>query len=278
MNTPYNPYQPPQTNVAMPPIPGQVDGLLTVPRRVSLGAPFAWLGEGWRLFKRDMGMWLLIELVFVVLLVAAMLVGFFSAGLPETVGTIISAVFEIILNALMTMMAAGLVMGIHKSYRGGSLDVGDLFAAFKTHFVPLALIGLVGGVLSYGLTELMALLWQAPAIPSAVSLEEQTFVFEGFFAGQNLLLMSVYFLLSMFISFLTWYAAPMVAMHNVPVLTAIKLSFQGLLKNILPFLFYNLLSLLLLVLGFVAFLFGLVVVVPWLTCSTYISYRNIFLQ
>jgi uncharacterized membrane protein len=73
-----------------------------------------------------------------------------------------------------------------------------------------------------------------------------------------------------------WFAPALVVLREMPPLEAIKASFLGCLKNILPFLVY---SIVLMVLGIVAAIplgLGWLVLGPTLIASVYISYRDIY--
>jgi uncharacterized membrane protein len=73
-----------------------------------------------------------------------------------------------------------------------------------------------------------------------------------------------------------YFAPSLVALDQVPVLKAFSLSFFGCLRNILPFLVYGLVAMLMLILGTLPLLLGLLVVLPILTIAVYTAYRDIF--
>jgi uncharacterized membrane protein len=73
-----------------------------------------------------------------------------------------------------------------------------------------------------------------------------------------------------------WFAPALVVLREMPPLEAIKASFLGCLKNILPFLVY---SIVVMVLGIVAAIplgLGWLVLGPTLIASVYVSYRDIY--
>jgi uncharacterized membrane protein len=73
-----------------------------------------------------------------------------------------------------------------------------------------------------------------------------------------------------------WFAPALIAIDGLGAWSAMKLSFRGCLKNILPLLVYGVLGLILVTLGSLPLLLGLLVVMPTLVASMYVSYRNIF--
>ena len=73
-----------------------------------------------------------------------------------------------------------------------------------------------------------------------------------------------------------WFAPALVALDGFSAVTAMKLSFQGCWKNLLPFLVYGGLGLLLVLAGMLPLLLGLLVVLPMLIASLYVSYRDVY--
>jgi uncharacterized membrane protein len=55
-----------------------------------------------------------------------------------------------------------------------------------------------------------------------------------------------------------------------------RLSFNACMRNILPFMLYGLIFMGLLVISIIPFGLGLVIVVPWMMTSLYVSYADIF--
>jgi uncharacterized membrane protein len=73
-----------------------------------------------------------------------------------------------------------------------------------------------------------------------------------------------------------WFAPALVVLRGMAPIEAIKESFLGCLKNVLPFLVY---SIVLMVLGIVAAIplgLGWLVLGPTLIASVYVSYRDIY--
>jgi uncharacterized membrane protein len=73
-----------------------------------------------------------------------------------------------------------------------------------------------------------------------------------------------------------WFAPALAMLDGLGPIAAMKLSFVGCVKNVLPFLIYGLIALVLIVVGMIPFLLGLLVVSPLLIASLYVSYREIF--
>jgi len=73
-----------------------------------------------------------------------------------------------------------------------------------------------------------------------------------------------------------WYAPILVGLNNLTATEAMKLSFLACLKNMLPFLLYGLIFMLLLVAAIIPFGLGLLIAVPVMMTSLYASYVDVF--
>ena len=73
-----------------------------------------------------------------------------------------------------------------------------------------------------------------------------------------------------------WYAPILVGLNNLSAIQAMKLSFVACLKNMLPFLLYGLIFMLLLVAAIIPFGLGLLIAVPVMMTSLYASYVDVF--
>ena len=73
-----------------------------------------------------------------------------------------------------------------------------------------------------------------------------------------------------------WFAPALVALDDLTAFSAMKLSFFGCMKNVLSFLVYGILGLVLLLIGVIPLGLGLLVVLPVLTASIYVAYRDIY--
>ncbi|MCU7877883.1 MAG: hypothetical protein KZQ84_13970 [Candidatus Thiodiazotropha sp. (ex Lucinoma borealis)] len=72
------------------------------------------------------------------------------------------------------------------------------------------------------------------------------------------------------------FAPALVALEEMSAWEAMKLSFKACLKNILPFLLYSLVAMVLMIVGSIPFGLGLLIVSPILIGAIYSAYRDIF--
>jgi uncharacterized membrane protein len=75
-----------------------------------------------------------------------------------------------------------------------------------------------------------------------------------------------------------WFAAPLVVFHEHGAWDAMKGSFAGCLKNILPFLWYSVVFTLLAVVASLPLMLGWLALGPVLAASLYTAYRDIYLK
>ena len=73
-----------------------------------------------------------------------------------------------------------------------------------------------------------------------------------------------------------WFAPALVILRNASAVDALKLSFNGCLLNIMPFLLYGIIGLVLTIVAVIPMGLGLLVLVPMVTASMYVACQDIF--
>jgi len=257
-----NPYQTPGSDVVdyLPPDPDGA-GFDGQPRSLPIGRAVDWLKEGWGLFMQAPGLWILIYLTFFGIMLAA---AFFPL-----VGSLVQ-------NLLFPVLVGGLAMGCDAMRRGQPLEFAHLFAGFSRNSSQLFMLGvlytaamlvmlLIAFVPTVGLSGGMALFGGGDPDALAAAL------------GLPLMLgLLIYLALAVPMLMAIWFAPHLVILNDVPPVEALKLSFFGCLKNILPFLLYGILTFLLAIVATLPLLLGWLVLMPWLMTSTFSAYRDIY--
>ena len=227
-------------------------------RAVGAGQGWTWIAEGFGLFRKAPGIWIAaVVILFVILIVLAFI------PLLGAVATFL----------VMPVFVGGLLLGCRALQGGGELELAHLFAGFKEQTGNLIVVGalaigawiivMVPVVLIAGTGAVMALLRGDAAGAAAMG-------------GGVLLAWLVALALSIPIYMALWFAPALVVLRGMAPVAALQESFFGCLKNILPFLVY---SIVLMVLGIVASIplgLGWLVLGPTLIASVYVSYRDIF--
>jgi uncharacterized membrane protein len=224
---------------------------------VPAGHGWTWIASGWDVFKREPALWIGMVLSLVVILVVLAFVPFF--------GSILSM-------ALSPVFTAGLMIGCRTLEEGGQLEFRHLFAGFQTRTGTLIGVGLlylaatiaivlvVGGITGASMFALFA--GGAPAAGTAFTT----------IALAVLIMLALMVPLAMAI----WFAPPLVVFNELSAFDALKASFLGCLKNIVPFLLYGLILLGFAILASIPLCLGWLVLGPVIGASIYTSYRDIY--
>lgn len=260
-----NPYAPPAADLTPPPLEDRGESTLYPPRAVGAGRGWGWIAEAWELFKDAPGPWIGALLLFYVIVIVLSLVPF--------VGSLATTI-------LGPMFTAGLIMGAHAQYQGEGFSVSRLFAGVSEKPGPLALVGVVYllfalliGLIIGGLFAVM--IGTSGMMAPGATMDPADL--ESMMGGPSFLLPILFaLLLGIPLAMAMFFAPALVALNDVPVLKAFQLSFMGCLKNILPFLVYGLIAMVLVILGMLPLMLGLLVVMPLLTIALYTAYRDIF--
>lgn len=264
-----NPYAPPKVDVTPPRHhTGAGASELHEPESVPIGRGWGWIADGWGLFKAQPFTWIGALVVFYLIIMVLSLIPF--------VGTLATTL-------LGPMLSAGLMMGAHAQAQGERFEIGHLFAGISTRAGPLALIGVA--YLGFGIL-IVAILMGLFAVmaPSMMSSMDMNAMQPDTMEGMNQFMTSPAFLLPMLIGLALGlplamamvFAPALVAIDEVGVLRAFKLSFMGCLKNILPFLLYGVVAFVLLILALIPIGLGLLVMLPLLMIALYVAYRDIY--
>ncbi len=254
-----DPYTAPRSRVADVPVAGAEGNFTSDARAVPAGHGWKWITDGWELFKRQPGTWILLVIVFVLISVLIALI--------PVLGSIAS-------NLLWPVFAGGIMLGCRELAQGGELAVGHLFAGFRDHFGRLVVIGILY------LVALLVVVFVAFAITGAgigfgtlLGAERG-----GAELSVRAILLGVLLALALIIPVVmaVWFAPALVVLNDLGVGDALRASFRGCLKNIVPFLVYGAIGLGLAIVASIPFGLGWLVLGPTLAASVYASYRDIF--
>lgn len=230
------------------------------PRSVPAGHGLAWMKSGFTGFRLAPWVWIGIALLF---LVVTYVLGLVPIG-------------SLLLCLVSPVLTGGIMLGCRALDEGEPLSVSHLFAGFQHR--TRALIS--AGALYLGLLFAVALVAGmlgaviGVEIPDAPVDGQELPVIDGMLAVLVLLVMLLIIPLAMAF----YYAPALLALNDdMRVTAAFKLSLSACLKNIMPFLVYGLLGLLLGLLAVATFGLGLLVVVPVIYAGMYVSYKDIFL-
>jgi uncharacterized membrane protein len=242
------------------------DGLRLVepPRSTSAGAGVEWIGQGWKLFARAPLMWIVSILVLFVIAIVVNFVPFIG---------------QIAFQLVQPVFAAGYMVACRALETGGEFEIEHLFAGFKRNFANLLVIGLIflagelilllvfGAFAGFGL--LVAFMTGSPedAMPAVMSSVMSMLV------GLLVMLLLMVPLLMAY-----WFAPALAIMHDMAPVAAMKESFRGCLRNLLAFIVYGIIMVILAFIAVIPFGLGMLVWVPIAVASTYAAYRAIYTE
>ena len=227
-------------------------------RAVDAGRGWTWIADGFDLFKKAPGMWIaLVIVLFVILLVLAFI------PLLGAVATFL----------LMPLFLGGLMLGCRALQGGGELEVGHLFAGFKTRTANLVVLGAlaIGGSII-----VMLPVFAIVGAGTVFGMMRGDAAGVAAMGGSFILAWLVAMALSIPIYMALWFAPALVVLRGLAPVEAVKESFLGCLKNIIPFLIYGIVMLVLGILAAIPLGLGWLVLGPVAIASIYVAYCDIY--
>ncbi len=251
-----NPYQAPQAAVLDP---VAADGALAAePHRVDAARGLAWLAQGWSTFRQAPAVWIGISVIAVVLFVILA----FVPLLGQLASTLLSILF-----------AGGIMLGCRDLDRGRPLTVGHLFAGTQAHLSPLLVIGALYLAALFVMFLIVSLVGGGSFFAAMTGAADP-----GAAVASVILTALVVGLLLVPLAMAVWFAPALSVLHAVAPVQALQSSFRGCLRNIVPFLVYGVLVLILAMLASIPLGLGWLVLLPVMAGSVYAGYKDIFLQ
>jgi hypothetical protein len=216
------------------------------PQKLRAGHGWQWVRDAYGMFKEHPWAWM-----------GAFFFTYFLIGLTSLVpflGMFLSYI-------VMPVFLGGLMIGAHEQKEGGSFRFGHVFAGFSNNRNQLMLLGV-----------LITLAMFVCFIPFLLSFGMAFFT--GNFdpemmSGMNISMFVIGGLISMGLSIplymAMWFAPSLVAINEHNAWSALKLSFQGCKRNMLPILVYSLVLMGIFTVVMALFGIGAAIVMPQLT-------------
>jgi uncharacterized membrane protein len=253
--------------------PGETDMTSTIPhaepespggnfhaegRTVDAGRGWDWIVEGFALFRKQPGIWILTAVVLgVVFIVISMipLLGSFATAL------------------LFPIFGGGLMLGCKDLHRGGALEIEHLFTGFRQKTGDLVMVG------AFNLIGWLVIAFAVAAVVGGgVFMDLMRGRFEGADLSPASLLIAMLLVagLSVPLYMASWFAPPLIVLQDMAAATALKASFFACLRNWIPFLVYGVVVTVLGIAAAIPLGLGYLLLVPVLVASVYTAYRDIF--
>ena len=229
---------------------------------VSAGNGIGWVTEGFSFFGKDWLAWVGLAIVMI-------LVTFIASALPF---------LNLVVPIITPILVGGLMMACRQQEEGGEISISLAFAGFSHKTGQLAIIGLA--YLISNIAILMLIVVLVFVIVGGMPDVQQWETAEPELVVRNLINISLAVLIGMAlylpVVMALWFAPALVVFNELSAIDAMKDSLKGCLLNVLPFLLYGVLVMFLMILATLPLFLGWLVLLPVLTASVYISYRDIF--
>jgi len=206
-------------------------------------------------------------------LIAALII--FLALLVPLIGPMLAVM-------LMPVLLAGYMRICRALEENEEVELTHLFSGFKQHAASLVALG---AFLMLGLLFASAVMVYVGGEPFTKLMEEvhatdnpQVLMDAITTAGSGVAFAILFGFTLVLLLVVAWQYAPiLVFFSGIPPLLALRASFTGTMRNILPYTVYSLImQLIALMLGILPFGLGMILLLPLGLTSLYVSYRNIF--
>ena len=227
-------------------------------RVVDAGNAFDWLRQGWNIFVVNPGVWIAMTVVLLVVVC--------GLNIVPLVGTLAA-------QLLTPLLGAGVLLACRKAADGQSPEIGDLFAGFRNNTGPLVMLGVLYMVAMLVIFVVVVALGGG-SVAGGLMMGRAGGV--GLALGGLMLAVLLTLALSVPVCMALWFAPALVYFNNMAPVAALKASFNACLKNLLVFLVYGLMVMVLAFFAALPVMLGFLVLVPVLAGSLYASYRDVF--
>ena len=227
-------------------------------RTVAFENGWTWIAAAWPIFSRAAGLW--------IGMIVTLMVIYVVLGILPVAGAIASIVAG-------PVFTGGLMLASRTIQQGGEPQFAQLFAGFKHRTGTLVGVGVLYLVGMAAIVLIVGLITGA----SVFTVLKATRPEQVMAAGATLLLAALIFLaLLMPLLMALWFAPPLVVFHDMGAMAAMKASFAGCLRNMLPFLLYGIVLFIASIVASIPVLLGWLVLGPVIAASIYTSYRDIY--
>jgi hypothetical protein len=217
----------------LPPLPqagaAQPARGLIEPRVVAPGAGATWWIEGWRTFTAQIGTWIGIVILYIVISMLLSRVPYIG-GVAQWL--------------LTPVFIGGIMLGCNALDRGERLRVSHLFDGFKgAHFTSLLIVGVFNIVLTAAAVVVAVVIIAASVGLSSMmnldQLADDPWKMLGEFGLVAFLLVLLMLVVVAVIAMANWFAPSLIVLREARPLEAMVLSFRASLRNWVPFLVYG---------------------------------------
>ncbi|MCP5159416.1 MAG: hypothetical protein H6974_08305 [Gammaproteobacteria bacterium] len=235
--------------------------------RADAGRGWGWIIEGWQLFAKAPGIWIVILLIYLAISVVLSLI------------PLVGLIGHTLLNPVLV---GGMLYGVAAQARGETLEIGHLFQGFRDQerMGPLVMLGLfsVGG---YLLMFIIFMIFVGGSFVTGLALDSTGAnvpheAMGGILAGVGLIVMLLAVTISILIAMALFYGVPLVMLGRQNAWPAVQASVAACWINMLPLLVFGLIYIVLVIIAALPLGLGFLVLGPVTVGAVYASYREVF--
>ncbi|MCX4028884.1 hypothetical protein H0A36_05880 [Endozoicomonas sp. SM1973] len=249
-----NPYKSPEADVIGD---HSADLHLHEPTKQSAGSGVSWISDAFKLFGSKPGLWILATIVYWVIVIILAVIPFVN----------------LVSGFVAPIFTAGFIYASYKLDTGQGMEIVDIFEGFQRNLGQLVLVAVLSIVLSvivFAVLFLIALAFGFNMMsPSGYS---------DFSMAVALIFGLLFLALLLPIVMMVWFAPALVILNDFNAWPAMVMSFQGCLRNILPFIIYGVLMLVMAIIAAIPLGLGYLVLMPVMYASIYTSYKSIYIK
>jgi uncharacterized membrane protein len=227
-------------------------------RTVPFENGWTWIAAAWDIFRRAPGVWIGMVVTLCVIYVVL-------AVLP-----VVGAIATIVAGPVFT---GGLMLASRTLDQGGEVQFSQLFAGFKHRFGTLLGVGVLY-LVGMAVIVLIAGLMTGASVFGVLNAQSP----EAVMALGATLLLAILIFMALLVPLLMaiWFAPPLVVFHDLGAVAAMKASFVGCLRNMMPFLLYGIVLLVASIVASIPLMLGWLILGPVTAASIYTGYRDIY--
>jgi len=239
------------------------------PKSVSIGKGISWVGDGWKIFKNDALMWILLTIVYLIIVILISMIPFLG---------------QLIVSLINPVLMGGLLYAASDSSRGQKISFNHLIYAFmepeaRNKTLILGALGIAFTVLCMiilfflvGGSALMGILTGSLSNNEGAG----AMIGAGMFGMGLIFAFLIIMLLGVIYFSAVYFALPLVIFTETSPFEALGKSISACLKNILPLLLYSIFVTILAIIAMIPFGLGIIILFPLLIGAYYASYSDIF--
>ena len=257
-----DPYAAPKSRVADVPHASPDGVFIAQGHGVATGNGWSWIADAWEMFKGQKGTWIGLFVILAVILIVL---------------NILPLVGPILLILLSPVLYGGVMLGCEAQRSGEKLEIGHLFAGFRSKTSRLIGVGAASLLAFVGVFVVIMVIFGADM--ARIMMGTQPSPAQVQMMGLRFMLVPLIILaLGVPIYMAVWFATPLIVLNDLGVSDALKASFFACLKNILPFLVFGVIFFLLAIVATIPLGLGWLMLGPVLLGTIYTGYRDIFYE